>query len=111
MLVRRADGDADRVWRAESRQRADDHALAEQRVEQCPRAVSTLDVDEVTHRAGNHVVPGVAQEPLELGAAFAVQVASPGKLGGRVEARERRLLPGRRDVERAARLAELRDEI
>ena len=37
-LVRRADGDPDRVGRAEARERADDHALAEQRVEERLRA-------------------------------------------------------------------------
>ena len=55
MLVGRADRDADRVRRAEAGQRADDHALAEQTLEERRRVLAEIDVEEVADRAGSRL--------------------------------------------------------
>src|SRR5918994_1533030 len=47
ILLRRADGDANRLRRAEACERAHDHPFAEQRVEQRPNILARVRVDEV----------------------------------------------------------------
>src|SRR6266511_3011542 len=111
VLVRHTHSDADRVRRAEARERPHDHSLAQQCVEERLRVVADLEVQEVAYRRTDDVVAGVAQKSLQLGAAARVYLTPARKLVGRVETCERRFLRRRGEVERAPRLPQRSHEL
>ena len=110
VLVRRPDGDANRLRSAEGVQRPDDDALAQELLEQRPPAAD-VDEEEVAERRAGRLEPVLAQGGLELRASHRVRRAPPDELGVVPEARDGRGLRGRRDVERPPDLARRRGDV
>ena len=93
------------VRSAEAGERADDHSLLEQPLEERRRVLAELDVDEVADRArGTGSRPCFVEDRGQLVEACRVQLTATGDLVGVAEARECRHLRGGRDVEGAAHL-------
>ena len=97
--------------RTERAHRPHDRALAEQRVEERGSVVADLDEEEVRDRRPGRLEPVLAERPLERRAPLGGEAAALGELVGAVDARERRDLGLRADVERAARLADRLDHV
>src|SRR5207342_2737211 len=100
VFLRRPGGDADGGRRAEAVQRADDHALPEQRLEQRAGVVADVDVEEVRDRRPGGLETMVAEDPAELGHRLGVDATTADELLGVVEAGERSRLRRAGDVER-----------
>ena len=77
MLVRRSDRDPHRSRRAEAGEGADDHPLAEQRLEPGLCILADLRVEKVADRGARYLEPRPAQNVLELPQAVAIARAAP----------------------------------
>ena len=66
VLVGCAHGDADGAGRAETVRRPDDHALAQELLEERPRVVTHLHEDEVRHGRSDRLEPVLAQDRFQL---------------------------------------------
>src|SRR5439155_7907024 len=106
VLLGGADRHTDRRRAAKAVCGADDHTLAQQLLEQRPRVLAQVAVEEVRHGRPRGLEPVLAQDSLDLHALRGVLEAAALDLLRVAEARERGFLCGRRDVEGAPHLAE-----
>src|SRR5207302_3377160 len=88
VLVRRADGDPNRIPRPEARERPDDDALAEQRLEERLGILVETRVEEVGDGRPDRLEPVCSQDALELDPPLGVEPSAPLELVGGVEAGE-----------------------